>query len=60
MEDEDGPKIAEHFYRMMLEGDEDAGQRHKRAARTLWRVTRKMKSEKFSMARWANYVHIGA
>ena len=60
MEDEDGPKVAEHFYEEMLRGDEDAGQRHARAARALWRVTRKMKSMGYSMARWVNFVHIGA
>ena len=59
MEDEDGPKIAKHFYEEMLKGDIDASERHKRAAHALRRVTRKMKRMGWSMARWANYVHIG-
>ena len=60
MDDEDGPKMAEHFYEEMLRGDEDVAERHKRAAFALRRVTWKMKRMGYSMARWVNFVHIGA
>ena len=58
--DEDRPRVAYHFYREMMEGDEDVGQRHTRAARALWKVTRRMKEKQISMARWINFIHIGA
>lgn len=40
MVDDGGPYVAEKCYEEMLKGDDDAGQRHTRAARTVWNVGR--------------------
>ena len=58
MRDDDGLDVAANFYRDMLEGDNE--ERHKRAAHTLWKVTRAMRKKKVSLERWVNFVHIGA
>ena len=60
MEDKDGPRVAQVFYEEILKEEGDPTQRHKRAAEALWKVTRMMKEKGISMARWVNYVHIGA
>ena len=60
MTDEDGPNIARMFYKEMLKGKMSARERHARAAKALWKVTRQMIREGKEMDRWVNYVHIGA
>lgn len=52
--------VAKRFYRETSRGDVSAAERHKRAARAMWKVTRAMKKEGVALERWMNFVHIGA
>ncbi|KAL0957790.1 hypothetical protein HGRIS_001567 [Hohenbuehelia grisea] len=60
MVDQDGLDVAEKFYVEMLTQDNDMGQRHTRAARTLWAATKALKEKGVRMDRWVNFVHIGS
>ncbi|EKM60625.1 uncharacterized protein PHACADRAFT_189751 [Phanerochaete carnosa HHB-10118-sp] len=66
MRDEDGPTLAEYFYRALFEerGDEDIPHASevgfKKAARALCSATKEMRRRKVSLERWVNFVHIGA
>ncbi|KAL0957793.1 hypothetical protein HGRIS_001570 [Hohenbuehelia grisea] len=52
MVDQDGLDVAEKFYVEMLTQDNDMGQRHTRAARTLWAATKALKEKGVRMDRW--------
>ncbi|KAL0955452.1 hypothetical protein HGRIS_001694 [Hohenbuehelia grisea] len=59
--DEDGPRVASHFYEAILEKHRPAGQEHKRAAHALWRATQFLRChQRVPLERWSNFVHIGA
>lgn len=59
MADKNGLRLAEVFYREMFAEDGGASEKHTRAAHALWKTVQMMR-KKISMARWANFVHIGA
>ena len=63
MVDKDGPDVTKHFYRRMLKDkgkDGHSVEKHKRAAHSLHFAVQKMRRAKYSIDRWANFVHIGA
>lgn len=62
MVDGDGPRVAKQFYEEMLRVEEGSGaeQRYTRAARSLWKVTKRMRRKRVPLNRWVNFVHIGA
>ena len=63
MIDEDGPFVTENFYEAMFDHNHDGPHEvgYKRAARALWKTTRKIReNENVMVDRWVNYIHIGA
>ena len=63
MVDEDGPFVTENFYEAMFDHNHDGPHEvgYKRAARALWKTTRKIReNENVMVDRWVNYIHIGA
>jgi hypothetical protein len=56
MADEDGPVIAEHFYRKFFQNDPiDSTQ----AAYALHEAVKQLRAQGVSPARWATFIHIG-
>lgn len=59
MADEDGPQVAETFYKYMFRNEDRVDFRD--AATALNLATRKMrKQEDTSFGRWVNFIHISA
>lgn len=58
MADEDGPHVAENFYRRTFRKPGKVGFRD--AANALNLATREMRKQKVLMGRWVNFVHIDA
>jgi CHAT domain-containing protein len=59
MVDEDGPDVAEDFYRYMFREPESAGD-FRDSAFALNHATREMRKRGVPIDRWINFIHIGA
>jgi CHAT domain-containing protein len=60
MDDEDGPDVAEDFYRYMFRDLESGKVDFREAAMAINLATREMRKKKLPLSRWVNFVHIGA
>lgn len=60
MDDEDGPEVAEDFYRYMFRDLERDRVDFRDAAAAVNLATREMRRRKVPLSRWVNVIHIGA
>ena len=57
MHDEDGPEIAEQFYRELFKDENNIDS--SRAAWALHKAVQHLHAKKVSPARWAAFIHVG-
>ena len=59
--DDDGPELAEHFYKTMSSNQEKKVPAYRRSARALRNAVQKLRKKRdVSLERWVNFVHYGA
>lgn len=59
MDDQDGPMVAEHVYREVLENSPDSAFHADRIAFALDKAARMLREDGVHWTRWATYVHVG-